>query len=123
MHTYGLSLTETAEIFLVDGQTVARWQREATAESEKNSVGTLVRADPPLRAFDDVVKRLVLMLDSFGIGGSKKIAQMLARAGVKIGRETVRNHWARILRRAGLIDAEDPKQTPRITTKASYYRE
>ncbi len=39
-----------------------------------------------------IVKRLVQMLDSFEIGGSAKIAQMLARAGLKIGRETVRRY-------------------------------
>ena len=92
MQTYGLSRTETADLFLVDSQTISRWEREALAEPEKGSIGTLVRATPPLRGYDDVVKRLVQMLDSFEIGGSAKIAQMLARAGLKIGRETVRRY-------------------------------
>ena len=92
MHTYGLSRLETGHIFLVDPQTISRWQREALAEPEANSIGTLVRARPPLRGYDDVVKRLVQMLDTFEIGGSMKIAQMLARAGLKIGRETVRRY-------------------------------
>ncbi len=92
MHTYGLNRSETAHIFLVDPQTISRWQREALAEPETESIGTLVRARPPLRGYDDVVKRLVQMLDTFDIGGSKKIAQMLARAGLKIGRETVRRY-------------------------------
>jgi putative transposase len=39
-----------------------------------------------------VVRRLVQMLDSFGIGGSANIAHMLARAGIKLGRETVRRY-------------------------------
>ena len=92
MHTYGLRRAETAHIFLVDPQTISRWQREALAEPETDTIGTLVRADPPLRGYDDVVKRLVQMLDTFDIGGSKKIAQMLARVGLKIGRETVRRY-------------------------------
>jgi transposase InsO family protein/transposase-like protein len=92
MGAYGLGLRETARLFLVDPQTISRWQREALAEPEAETVGTLVRADPPLRGFDDVVKRLVKMLDSFGIGGSMAIAQMLARAGLKLGRETVRRY-------------------------------
>jgi hypothetical protein len=56
------------------------------------SIGALVKAMPPLRGYDDVVKRLVQMLDSFEIGGSTRIAQMFARAGVRIGRETVRRY-------------------------------
>jgi len=92
MRTYGLSRKETAHIFLVYPQTITRWEREALAEPEIEAIGTLVRAKPPLRGYDDVVKRLVQMLDAFEIGGSKKIAQMLARAGLKIGRETVRRY-------------------------------
>ena len=92
MGAFGLGLRETARLFLVDPQTIARWQREALAEPEAETVGTLVRADPPLRGYDDVVKRLVQMLDSFEVGGSAGIAQMLARAGLKLGRETVRRY-------------------------------
>jgi len=111
MHTYGLSLAETAQLFLVDPQTISRWGREALAEPEADAIGTLVRARPPLRGYDDVVKRLVQMLDTFEIGGSKKIAQMLARAGLKIGRETVRRYRRapRPLRPAG-----SPMESPRI---------
>ena len=92
MQTYGLSRGETADLFLVDSQTISRWKREALAEPETESIGTLVRAKPPLRGYDDVVKRLVQMLDGFEIGGSARIAQMLARSGLKIGRETVRRY-------------------------------
>jgi putative transposase len=92
MRTHGLSRSETARIFLVDPQTISRWEREALTEPETEAIGTLVRAKPPLRGYDDIVKRLVQMLDALDIGGSKKIAQMLARAGIKIGRETVRRY-------------------------------
>ena len=40
------------------------------AEPETLAIGTLVRAKPPLRGYDDVVKRLVQMLDAWDIGGS-----------------------------------------------------
>ena len=111
MHTYGLNRLETGHIFLVDPQTISRWQREAVAEPEANSIGTLVRARPPLRGYDDVVKRLVQMLDTFEIGGSAKIAQMLARAGLKIGRETVRRY-----RKAPRPPqpADSPQSKPRV---------
>jgi putative transposase len=92
MRTHGLSRSETARLFLVDPQTISRWESEALAEPETGAIGTLVRAKPPLRGYDDVVKRLVQMLDAIDIGGSKKITQMLARAGLKIGRETVRRY-------------------------------
>jgi transposase InsO family protein len=92
MRTHGMSRRETAESFLVDEQTIARWQREALAEPESETIGTLLRARPPLRSYDDVVKRLVQMLDGYRIGGSARIAQMLARAGIKLGRETVRRY-------------------------------
>jgi putative transposase len=92
MGAYGLGLRETARLFLVDPQTISRWQREALAEPEAETIGALVRADPPLRGYDDLVRRLVQMLDSFGIGGSATIAHMLARAGIKLGRETVRRY-------------------------------
>jgi putative transposase len=92
MGAYGLGCRETARLFLVDPQTISRWEREALAAPDAGTIGTLVRADPPLRGYDDVVRRLVQMLDSFEVGGSAGIAQMLARAGVKLGRETVRRY-------------------------------
>ena len=113
MRTHGLSHIETARLFLVDSQTVARWEREALAEPDSEVIGTLVRAKPPLRGYDDVVSRLVQLLDGFDIGGSAKIAQMLARAGLKIGRETVRRY-----RRAPRLPrpVKIPPATPRVLT-------
>jgi len=92
MGAYGLGRRATARLFLIDPHTIVRWQREALAAPGTETVGTLVRADPPLRGYDDVVRRLVQMLESFEVGGSAPIAQMLARAGVKLGRETVRRY-------------------------------
>lgn len=92
MRDHGLSRREAARQFLIDPQTISRWEREAQADPEAEAIGTLVRPNPPLRGYDDVVKRLVARLDGLGVGGSLKIAQMLARAGTRIGRETVRRY-------------------------------
>ena len=45
-HSYGISLRETAAAFLVDPQTIARWERKAATEPDTETVGTLVRATP-----------------------------------------------------------------------------
>ena len=90
MHTYGLSWADTADRFLVSVTTIARWVREATAEPTRRSVGVLLKAAPPVRRYSDVVRDLVSQMDVWGFGGNRRIAQTLARAGVKIGRETIR---------------------------------
>jgi transposase InsO family protein len=92
VRTYQFSHREAAELFMVDAQTIARWIAETTREPDRRTVGSLVKATPPLRAFSDVTRQLVAMLDSMRIGGSKRIAQMLVRARVKISRETVRRY-------------------------------
>jgi len=98
MRNHGLSRREAARQFLVDPQTISRWEREAQTDPGADIIGTLVRPDPPLRGYDDVVKRLVARLDRLGVGGSLKIAQILARAGTRIGRETVRRYRRNRLR-------------------------
>lgn len=90
VRSYSLTLAEAAELFLVDAQTIARWLEEATRDPDAKTIGSLLRASPPLRATSDVTRELVELLDSLRVGGSKRIAQMLARAGSKISRETVR---------------------------------
>jgi transposase InsO family protein len=90
--TYGLSQQEAAETFMVDSSTIGRWIREATREPDRETIGSLVVATPPLRTKDDVTRQLVVLLDSMAVGGSRRIAQMLVRAGKKIGTETVRRY-------------------------------
>ncbi|HVT43622.1 MAG TPA: DDE-type integrase/transposase/recombinase [Thermoanaerobaculia bacterium] len=92
IRTYGLSQEEAAETFMVDPGTIGRWAREATREPDKTTVGSLLKAAPPVRTFDEVTRELVALLDSMRVGGSKMIAQMLLRAGRKISRETVRRY-------------------------------
>jgi transposase-like protein len=112
-HSYGLSRRETAAAFLVDPQTISRWEREALEEPSREVVGTLVRPTPPLRGYDDVVRRLIQRLDALDIGGSARIAHMLARVGLKIGRETVRRY-----RRA----PRPPHPTAHVTDKPRVLR-
>ena len=95
IHTHGISHAEAGHLFVVDPNTIARWEREVFGRPDGQTVGTLVRASPPLRGYGDVVVRLVQQLDRFGIGGSATIAQMLARAGIRISRETVRRYRKR----------------------------
>ncbi|MCP4896160.1 MAG: hypothetical protein GY906_04220 [bacterium] len=42
MKTYGLTSTEVARIFLIDAQTISRWQREALKEPESNTNRTIL---------------------------------------------------------------------------------
>jgi transposase-like protein len=62
--TYGLTLQEAANTFLVDAGTMGRWIREAIREPDRNTVGSLLKATPPVRSFDDVTRQLVALLDS-----------------------------------------------------------
>ena len=42
--------------------------------------------------YSDVIRNLVRLMEQMGFGGNKRIAQSLARAGVKLSRETVRRY-------------------------------
>lgn len=77
---------------MVDPQTIARLRNEAERQPDKHTVGSLVKASPPLRSFGDVTRHLVAMLDVMRVGGSRRIAQMLVRARLKISHETVRRY-------------------------------
>jgi transposase InsO family protein len=90
LRTWGLTYQEAAGKFMVDAGTIGRWVREATREPDKTTVGSLVKATPPVHTLDDVTKQLIALLDSMRVGGSKRIAQMLVRAGRKVSTEAVR---------------------------------
>ena len=98
MHTNGLSWAEAADRFLVSVNTIGRWMHEAAAEPARQTVGALLRAVPPVRRYSDVLRELVSAMDAWGFGGNRQIAQTLARAGLRVGRETVRR-WRRLPRR------------------------
>jgi hypothetical protein len=88
MRTHTWSVQKAAARFLVTPTTVSRWLQEAASAPTRRAVGTLLRAAPPVRRYADVVRDLVQQMDRWGFGGSRRIAQTLGRAGVRIGRET-----------------------------------
>ncbi|HYU26127.1 MAG TPA: DDE-type integrase/transposase/recombinase [Thermoanaerobaculia bacterium] len=90
IRTHSYTIADAAATFMVDPNTIGRWIREATREPDKNTVGSLLKAAPPVRTKSDVTRALVALLDRMKVGGSRTIAQMLVRAGKDISHETVR---------------------------------
>jgi len=88
--TFGLSRADAARRFLVDEITIGRWQQAAQTTKDAGTIGSTLKATPPVRAVADVVRETVAQLDRMKVGGSRRIAEFLARSGVRIGRETVR---------------------------------
>src|SRR5450830_1286303 len=91
----GLSQRETAEMFRVSTETIARWEVEAGADREV--ARPLVATSPPVRRFADVVRAVVTTMELAGFGGNDLIARTLARAGWKLSARTVgrirRERW------------------------------
>lgn len=86
----GWTQKETAGCFDVASNTVARWEAESRAHPEKETIGSLVKPQPPVRRLADVVRHLIQTMAACGFGGNERIAQTLARAGWKLAAETVR---------------------------------
>ena len=97
----GLSQKETAQLFAISRNTVARWEQEVAAHPGQETVGSLVRPQPPVRRYADVVRHLVHTMRLNGFGGCQQIAQTLGRAGWKISKRSV-----------GRMFKEKPPQTP-----------
>ncbi|GMR22354.1 MAG: hypothetical protein BMS9Abin37_0699 [Acidobacteriota bacterium] len=91
---FALSAAETARSFRVAPGTVSRWERESASDQPDAERCPLVKPDPPVRRYADVVRQLVHSMRLCGFGGYDKIAQTLARAGWKLSKRTV----GRILR-------------------------
>ena len=86
--TYSLTLEEAGELFLVSAHTVKRWYDEALREPSKKTIGSLLKAAPPLMRYTDVTRDLVSLMDQMGFGGCKRVT----RAGIKLSKETVRRY-------------------------------
>jgi hypothetical protein len=86
---FGLSQKETAQLFAISANTVARWEQEVATNPGKETVGSLVKPNPPVRRYADVVRHLVHTMHSAGFGGCQQIAQTLGRAGWKITKRSV----------------------------------
>ena len=80
---------ETARIFRVSTGTVLRWESEAQAKPDRETVGSLLKPDPPVRRFADVVRHVVQTLTLAGFPGDASVAASLARAGWRLSRRTV----------------------------------
>jgi DNA-binding XRE family transcriptional regulator len=96
----GLSQRETAEMFRVSTETIARWEIEAMSPGGKGPRPTprpLIAPNPPVRRFADVVRAVVKTMELTGFGGNDLIARTLARAGWKLSARTVgrirRERW------------------------------
>jgi transposase InsO family protein len=86
----GWTQKQTAGCFDLASNTIARWESESKAHPEQETIGSLVKPEPPVRRFADVVRHLVQTVAASGFGGNERIAQTLARAGWKLATETVR---------------------------------
>ena len=92
----GLSQRETAQLFRVSIETIARWETDAAAADGQTS-RPLVAPVPPVRRYADVVRATVKTMELAGFGGNDLIARTLAQAGWKLSARTVgrirKEHW------------------------------
>ena len=72
----GLSQRETAAMFRVSVETIARWEMETTS-ADGEAPRPLVAPNPPVRRFADVVRAVVKTMELAGFGGN----DLIARAG------------------------------------------
>jgi transposase InsO family protein len=108
----GWSVQQTAERFHVSEETIMSWMRRLDESGEAG----LVRADEPLNKFPAFVARLVRALKrTCPALGKKKIAQVLARAGLHLGVSTVGRMLEREISPSD-VGAEMPIERPRSTT-------
>jgi transposase InsO family protein len=84
----GLSQRETAVMFRVSTEAIARWEVETTSP-DGEAPRPLVAPNPPVRRFADVVRAVVKTMELAGFGGNDLIARTLARAGWKLSPRTV----------------------------------
>jgi len=80
---------ETARAFRVSNGTVFRWESEAQAKPDRETVGALLKPNPPVRRFADVVRHVVHTLTLAGFPGDGSVAASLARGGWRLSRRTV----------------------------------
>lgn len=104
-----LSAGETARTFRVSIGTVLRWESEARAEPDRATVGSLLKPDPPVRRFADVVRHVVQTLALAGFPGDASVAASLAHAGWRLSRRTVQR-----IRREKPAAAPPPQPQPTI---------
>ena len=90
---YGHSVERTARTFLVSVQTILNWRQELGVDNPR-----LVQAAPAMNRLPDLVADIARRLKrDWPAWGTRRIASILGRLGVKASRSTVQ----RILRRPG----------------------
>jgi len=109
----GWNTAQTARQFLVEPATVASWLKRID-EDESNA---LVQLREPVNRFPDfvryIVQRLKVLCPSLG---KRKIAQMLARAGLHLGTTTVQRMLKERPAKPPAEPAEAPVPTGRVVT-------
>jgi len=85
---FGWSREELATRCRVSVGTIARWEQEVNRTGSE-TVGSLVKPNPPVRRLSDAVRRLVHRMSSSGFGGNARVAQVLARAGHRLSKRSV----------------------------------
>ncbi|MGE0455589.1 MAG: DDE-type integrase/transposase/recombinase [Vicinamibacteria bacterium] len=100
----GWSREQAAGVFLVCPNTVSNW--EQAADPETRTVGVTVAPVPPIRRFQDSVRRLVQLMARARIGGEDMIAAVLARAGWRLSARSVR----RMARERTVLAAVGPER-------------
>ncbi len=83
----GWSLEQTARAFLVDLHTLQLWMRRLDEAGER----ALIQTTEPVNRYPDFVRHLVRQLKQlFPAMGNERIANVLARAGLRLSATTVR---------------------------------
>jgi putative transposase len=89
----GWNNQQTARAFLVTAATIASWLQRL----DEQGAGTLLRTPTPVNRFPDFVAHLVQQLKScLPAMGKVRIAQVLGRAGLRLGASTVRRMLERL---------------------------
>jgi hypothetical protein len=104
-------LRRRGRLVLVSVQTIRRWYEEALREPTKKTIGSLLKAVPPLMRYSDIT--LIRIMDQMGFGGAKRIAQTLTREGIKLSRETVRRYRKQPRKPAPRPDSKSIERTLR----------
>jgi transposase InsO family protein len=80
----------TAEWAKVSFNTILRWEAEAASHPERRSIGSLLKALPPIQRYADAERRLVQWMHRMGFPGSGSICRALLREGRRISARTIR---------------------------------
>jgi hypothetical protein len=96
---------QAARVFPVTEETIASWLTRVDEQGEH----ALVQTPEPVNRFPDYVGYLVRWLKSMcPTPGNKRIAQVVARAGLHLGTTTVRRMLRKVSRQGDLVEAALP---------------